>query len=384
MEYREYGKTGLKVSVVGLGCQELQGKTQEEAIDIVHTAVNSGINFFDALVPDTTTRDRFGAAIAGLRDKIILQGHFGMPWEENSDEDQWIIPRTLDGCIRSLEDFLTRSRTDHVETLMLTLVDDMENWDQAVKDGLIDYMLGLKRQGICQGIGITCHEPLTAWEIVNTGMIDVIQFSINPLFDLFNSPFESIFADIQDLDKFQTHQYTIDENRSRLYALCKEKGVSISVMKTLAAGRLLDTRTSLFGKAMTVPQCIHYALNRPAVATSLIGCNNADEVRIAAAYNKLSAAEKDYTEVLSVFRFTGLDRCMYCNHCLPCPAHIDIASVKRLLDSARIEMTGALRNQYNALDKKASDCLSCETCMKRCPFGVDVVASMREAEKLFN
>jgi predicted aldo/keto reductase-like oxidoreductase len=75
--------------------------------------------------------------------------------------------------------------------------------------------------------------------------------------------------------------------------------------------------------------------------------------------------------------------CLYCNHCLPCPKHINVAGVTRLLDEAGIAMTAALQEAYAALDVKASACIACGVCEKRCPFGVGIVENMRNARNMF-
>jgi predicted aldo/keto reductase-like oxidoreductase len=75
---------------------------------------------------------------------------------------------------------------------------------------------------------------------------------------------------------------------------------------------------------------------------------------------------------------------MYCNHCLPCPAGIDIAYVNRYLDAGRQQgATGTIRAHYEALAAHAGDCVSCGACEGRCPFGVPVRERMAEAKALF-
>ena len=58
--------------------------------------------------------------------------------------------------------------------------------------------------------------------------------------------------------------------RAQLYRTCEAKGVGITVMKTLAAGKLLKAETSPFGVALSENQCIHYALTRPGVTSVLL------------------------------------------------------------------------------------------------------------------
>jgi len=99
---------------------------------------------------------------------------------------------------------------------------------------------------------------------------------------------------------------------------------------------LLNAGASPLGAPLTVAQCEHYALTRPGVVSTLIGCVSGAEVRQALAYETLSLEEKDYTAVLAASRRYAADgACMYCNHCLPCPQQIDIAAVHKYYDLAK-------------------------------------------------
>ena len=167
--------------------------------------------------------------------------------------------------------------------------------------------------------------------------------------------------------------------------LCEEKGVGITVMKTLAAGRLLDESASPFGVGLTPVQCIHYALERPAVSSVLLGARTPEEMRASLAYETATAAEKDYSVLGRGAKSAMRGKCMYCNHCLPCPAGIDIAAVTKYLDLAR-QLGGAaetVRAHYATLPAHGGDCASCGQCEARCPFAVEVRRNMRGATELF-
>lgn len=74
---------------------------------------------------------------------------------------------------------------------------------------------------------------------------------------------------------------------------------------------------------------------------------------------------------------------VYCSHCLPCPSVIDIPRISGLLVSAANGVSENLKRTYGSVAAKASSCVECGLCSERCPFGVDVVANMREAARLF-
>ena len=76
--------------------------------------------------------------------------------------------------------------------------------------------------------------------------------------------------------------------------------------------------------------------------------------------------------------------CVRCNHCLPCPADIDIGQTILCVGFAQWEgVTDMLRGWYEALPAKASVCIECGVCEERCPFGVEVIAKMQQAVELY-
>jgi predicted aldo/keto reductase-like oxidoreductase len=137
---------------------------------------------------------------------------------------------------------------------------------------------------------------------------------------------------------------------------------------------------------MTPGQCIHYALTRPAVVSTLIGCKNQAEVLEAVHYLDLSDEERDYSSVIEGYQEKFRGNCMYCNHCLPCPSHIDVAAVTKYLDIAASTIghtSSSTIQHYKALAKHGSDCIGCGSCEKRCPFGVPVIGNMKKAAEVF-
>lgn len=131
---------------------------------------------------------------------------------------------------------------------------------------------------------------------------------------------------------------------------------------------------------------MEYALTRPAVAAVMVGCKNRDEIKAAAAWCDASAEQRDYAKVIAgLDKFSWKGHCMYCGHCAPCTAGIDIASVNKFsnLASAQGSVPETVREHYRSLEKHASDCLACGACEQRCPFGVEIVESMRVAAKRF-
>lgn len=177
----------------------------------------------------------------------------------------------------------------------------------------------------------------------------------------------------------------INHVREELYHYCASNEIGITVMKTLAAGALLSDVTSPFGKAMSVHQCMHYALTRPGVASVLVGMETVEQVADCMRYKTMPDAEQDYSFIFTQPpQFSMGSRCMYCNHCLLCPQHINIPQVSKYLDMALLNRASpTLRGHYAALEHRAGECIGCGICEIQCPFSVPIVERMRKAVNLF-
>ncbi len=384
MKYRKLGRTGMTVSEISLGCEHLQGKDYELVKTVIDAALDSGINFLDVFMSEPNVRTSIGKALAGRRESVIIQGHIGSCWVDG----QYKVSRDPAEYIPGFEDLLCRLRTDYIDVGMLHFVDRETDWDALAASDMMRYALSLKEKGIIRAIGMSSHNPVTARKAVESGLIDVLMFSLNPAYDLVpkDRDMTEIFSEVINGTRQNFSSLTLEPARAALYRACEERGVAITVMKALAMGTLLSGERSPLGVALSEAQCISYALSRPAVAAVMVGMQRISDVENAAAYWNLSEAERDHSEILaSLGMFSADGRCMYCNHCLPCPARIDIAAVNKYLDLVELDKRPAdsVRQHYTALDHTGTDCLQCGACETRCPFGVQVISRMERAAAVF-
>ncbi len=157
-------------------------------------------------------------------------------------------------------------------------------------------------------------------------------------------------------------------------------------MKTLGGGKLLSKEHTPFSKPLTVNQCIHYALKRPAVASTLIGCQGRKQVEEAVSYLSANPADLEYVDAIRDMSNDFKGSCVYCNHCLPCPAEIDIAAVTKYLDIALMDedaVNKGVGQHYRELAAHGSDCIKCGCCESKCPFSVSVMENMDKAAEIF-
>mgnify|MGYP005896167405 CR=1 FL=1 len=82
MQYRILGRTGLRVSEIGLGGEWFNGLSQEESTAILDTAEENGVNYLDIFMPQAPTRQHLGNALRGRREKFIIQGHLCTVYED--------------------------------------------------------------------------------------------------------------------------------------------------------------------------------------------------------------------------------------------------------------------------------------------------------------
>ena len=152
-------------------------------------------------------------------------------------------------------------------------------------------------------------------------------------------------------------------------------------MKGFAGGRLFDEKRSPFGASLTPVQCIHYALTRPAVCSIMCGYDTKEQVNDAVAYETATEEEKDYASVIANAPFHSYKgECTYCGHCKPCAAELDIAMINKFYDLATMqpEVPATIKSHYELLEHKASECIGCQECETRCPFGVPIAERMEK------
>ncbi|MCK4584025.1 4Fe-4S dicluster domain-containing protein, partial [candidate division WOR-3 bacterium] len=144
---------------------------------------------------------------------------------------------------------------------------------------------------------------------------------------------------------------------------------------------------------------INYVLSQPGVSTVVPGVKNERQLEKTLHFLEANDAEMDFTSVITEFQEDLKGNCVYCNHCLPCPAEIDIGRTIRMLDKALqdVDTYKAIREKINfyypgrirstrIISKdhsvNASACTECGVCMERCPFEVDIISKMKQAEQI--
>lgn len=366
MEYRQLprGNENERFSVLGLGMGGIQAAPKTEIEQVVRTAIDHGINFFDLCGGGSRIYAPFGRAIAGQREKVFFQLHLGAVYN-GKGEYGW--SRDLARIEETFEWELETLGTDYADFGFLHCVDENEDYDKLVSAGILDYAKELKAAGEIRRIGFSSHTPAVAHRILDAGLADMMMFSLNPAYDLEQGDELGIGSTAE---------------RAELLRRCEAEGVGVSVMKPFHGGKLLDEKTSPFRTAMTRYQCIQYAIDRPGVLSVVPGVRGMDDLNALLGFAEASPEEKDYSVIGQFTPAAAMGNCVYCNHCLPCPAGIDVGLVNKYYDLA-LAGDAMAANHYEKLSVKVSACTGCGHCDRRCPFHTPQSARMKEIAGYF-
>ena len=364
MEYRTLGRTGLNVSVISLGTEHLVGQPMEQVEGLLRVAVEEGVNYFDLIFAYPELRDLIARVFRDQRKQVIYAVHLGSALSGG----QYKKTRDPATAARYFQDFLERFDTDRADVLFLHSSDGQEDYEGIFgPKGLYELALSYKREGRARFLGFSGHTVSTARQAIRQPDIDVLMFPVN----------------------LASHRV---EGKRELLEECRFLNVGLVAMKPFAGGKLLSSDSLVTlerwqsggheyslekHQTVTPVQCVSYALAQPGVSALLPGFESVEELKTALRYFVAEDTETDYSALLHVFRNTGRGICVYCNHCLPCPAKIDIAVVMQIADASESRIDEQLRSRYKSLEANAADCVECGACEKRCPFGVGVIDKLR-------
>ena len=362
MNYRVNRRTGDRISEIGIGSAHLPEAGFGEAVKTLRAAYEGGINYFDLASGSAKAFSIWGEALADVRSRVLYQIHFGADY--TSGAYGWSLK--LDTVKRSIEWQLKTLKTDYIDYGFIHCQDEAADWETYRKNGVLAYLQRLQEQGVVRHMGLSSHTPAVIHQILDDAPVDMLMFSVNPAYDYGHGEFAN---------------GSVDE-RAEIYRRCQKDGIGISVMKPFSGGQLLKANLSPFGTALTVHQCIHYALDRPGVLTVMAGAQSVEEIQRLLAYEEAADAEKDYSAICRLTPAEAMGACVYCDHCMPCPAGLDVGLINKYYDLARAGDALA-KEHYRTLEKKASACTGCGHCDRRCPFKVEQSVRMREIASWF-
>ena len=253
---RPLGKTGEKVSIIGLGGWHIGSIPEDQAVPIMHEAIDQGITFFDNswCYHDGGSEEVMGKALAsgGRRDKVFLM-------TKNCGRDY----ETSTSC---LEDSLRRLRTDRIDLWQFHEINYKEDPDWVFERGVLKAALEAKRAGKVRYIGFTGHKD--------------IDFHLAMLAKPFDWDATQMPLNIMD-----AHYRSFQKN---VVPECNRRKIGVIGMKGLACGHIPDE------VGITAQVCRRYVLSLP-ISTLLCGITSRDDLRqdlaIARDFKPMTAAD---------------------------------------------------------------------------------------------
>lgn len=361
MEYRKNRRTGDHFSVIGIGTAEIGNADHATAIAALKKAYGNGIRVVDLAAGNRKAIEYVGEAFKDVRPEMIYQVHFGADY--TTGEYGWTT--SLNKVKAQVTDMLELLHTDYIDYGFIHCLDEDKDLDQYIRHGVLDYLLEKKQEGTVHHLGLSSHTPKLVNRVLDMNLVDQVMFSINPAYD------------------FEMGAYSNGkpEERQELYRRMESEGVGITVMKPLSGGLLIDENRTPLAKALSIGQCLDYALNQPGVLSAVCGISSPKNVEELISYFGLSEEEKQLPDELYASSSSKNPRCVYCSHCHPCPAGLNIALINKYYDLAKAGDNLAL-DHYHKLEKHASDCIHCGHCSSRCPFHTDPMSRMQDIGEL--
>ena len=244
MLYRKLGRTGEKVSAIGLGGFHI-GLPQDPdvGIRIVRHAIDRGITFMDNCWDylDGESERRMGTALSGgYRDKIFLMSKFD--------------GRTRKSTAAQIDESLQRLQTDHIDLMQYHENIRLEDPDRFfAPDGPLEALLDAKKTGKIRFIGFTGHkDPSVHLRMLELAAANKFRF------DSCQMPLNVMDAHFRSFG----HQ---------VLPKLVEQGIAVLGMKPLADGNVLKSGT------VSALECLHYALTLP-TSVVITGCESMERV----------------------------------------------------------------------------------------------------------
>ena len=319
MEMVTLGKTGITVNKNGFGALPIQRISIDDAVALARRAYEAGMTFFDTARFYTDSEEKLGEAFDGMREKVCI----ATKTAAQNAEDFW----------KDLEVSLHNLRTDYID------IYQFHNPSFCPKPGdgtgLYEAMLEAKAQGKIRHIGITNHRLAVANEAIDSGLYETLQF-----------PF----------------CYLATEKDLELVKKCKEADMGFIAMKALSGGLINNSAAAYAFEAQydnvlpiwgvqrksELEEFISYIDNPPVMN---------DEIKALIGH--------DRKELSGEF-------CRGCGYCMPCPAGIEINNCARMsLMLRRAPSDAQLTPEMQAKMKKIENCLHCNKCKSKCPYGLD-------------
>ncbi len=333
MEYTILGKTGLKISRLGFGGIPIQKIDAKGTRELFLQMKDAGINFVDTARGYTVSESYIGEALCGIREHFVLATKS--------------MSRDRDGMARDIETSLRNLKTDYIDLYQIHNP-SMAQLDSVLSaGGALEALQSAKSQGKILHIGITAHLKEVFERALALDFAETVMFPYN----------------------------IVETQGEELIKKCAEKNIGFIAMKPLAGGAIENATLAM-----------RFIASNPDVTVIIPGMADKKEIEqnINAICDVTPLNESELCEIAKVREALGTAFCRRCNYCAPCTVGINIPGVF-LMDGylSRYGLGDWAKARYEAMGKKASDCIGCAECESRCPYDLPIREMLKSAAERF-
>lgn len=360
MQYKDYGGTGKRVSVLGYGAMRLPFSNSEESVALLERGIDLGINYIDTAYGygEDGSSERFvGLAIKGRRDQVYIATKNPVG-DEDTPETWW----------RNLETSLKRLDTDHIDFYKVVHGLTWDYYTRLYEKQLHQAALKARDQGIIGHLAYSCHDsPEGMMNLINTGVFEGMLLQYNLL----------------------------DRTNEEVIAHAHASGMGVEVMGPVGGGRLgmaSDKVQKLLGAASTAEVALRFVLANPNVTTAFSGMSTRQQVEencaVASREGPLTTQERQaIQQALEENERLAELYCTGCNYCMPCEQGVAIPDIFMAMNYHRVwgltEHAKSSYSRYGPDNSKgrmdASACIECGQCEEKCPQKIQIIEQLKES-----
>ncbi len=375
MNYREFGKTGEKISALGFGCMRFpefmnDGKMAvdlEKTDEMLRAAYERGVNYFDTApyYCNSNSEAALGHGVKEFRDKVMLSSKF--PTE---------VAKKPGDFERQLESTLKRMDTEYLDFYHFWGLNKNKFDNIIMAQDLLKCAAKAKENGLIRHISFSFHDnPKVIRYIIDTAQA-------------YGVPMESMLV-----------QYNLlDRSNEEMLAYAHSKGLGTVAMGPVGGGRLAAP-TELYAKLTgeksvpTYELAFKFVLGNPDLNCALSGMQTLDmvEKNTALASGDTTFSEEEWKTLGDAMeqlkKFSDL-YCTGCKYCQPCPAGIEIPKIFNMFTYHNVYgLTDHAKHMFNEYVEKdgklRSACIDCGMCEKKCPQHLKIREELDKVEALF-
>lgn len=378
MIYRPFGKTDLKLSQLGFGCMrfpltdrfEPTKIDEAKATEMIHYAIDHGINFFDNAYPyHREASERFvGKALSGgYREKIFLA----------TKSPMWLV-KCKDDMQKYFDEQRKRLQTDMIDMYLLHAL-GKNSWKAVKECEVFRFLDRMLKAGTIRYAGFSFHDELPLFkEIVDAYPWTFCLIHLNYVDDDYQAGLEGL-------------QYA------------SSKGLAVIIMEPLRGGKLgnnvppqVSSIIEKTGRKQTAAEfALRWLLHRPEISCVLSGMSSIEYVKENIIFaskehvNTIRPSEmKLYAQAKQVYRLRTKVNCTQCGYCLPCPQKIPIPFILELYNDAHMyNALGDSRRMYEVFvnpENRADQCTECGECEDKCPQKITIAECMKHAHAVLS